>query len=86
MPSRTRTPVGAIGHVDRRSVLIPAGAVTRIDTEAQAVRVSVTQDEIKGARRFTTDSETAEHGYLSAVGDYYISLRRPLAPGPEAGR
>ncbi|MFD9339703.1 PRC-barrel domain containing protein [Streptomyces sp. NPDC060028] len=63
-----------------RSVLIPAGAVTRIDTQAQAVTVSATQEEIKAAPRFTTDSETADHHYLSAVGDYYVSLRRPLAP------
>ncbi|WP_407836312.1 PRC-barrel domain containing protein [Streptomyces sp. DSM 116496] len=41
-----------------KSVLIPAGALTRIDTEAQAVRVSATQEEIKAAPRFTTDSET----------------------------
>ncbi|MGW6688578.1 PRC-barrel domain containing protein [Streptomyces sp. NPDC054961] len=63
-----------------KSVLIPAGAVTGIDTEARTVTVSGTQEEIKAAPRFTTDSETAEHGYLSAVGDYYLSLRRPLAP------
>ncbi|MCX5403065.1 PRC-barrel domain containing protein [Streptomyces sp. NBC_00335] len=69
-----------------KSVLIPAGAVTRIDAEVQAVRVSATQEEIKAAPRFTTDSETAEHDYLSAVGDYYVSLRRPFAPGSDAGR
>ncbi|MFD3699840.1 PRC-barrel domain containing protein [Streptomyces sp. NPDC058646] len=63
-----------------RSVLIPAGAIARIDTEAQAVTVSATQEEIKNAPRFTTDSETAEHDYLSAVGNYYVSLRPPLAP------
>ncbi|MFD3328768.1 PRC-barrel domain containing protein [Streptomyces sp. NPDC058701] len=63
-----------------RSVLIPAGAITRIDTEEQTVKVSATQDEIKAAPRFTTDSETADHDYLSAVGGYYVSLRRPLAP------
>ncbi|MEU9026310.1 PRC-barrel domain containing protein [Streptomyces sp. NPDC048383] len=63
-----------------RSVLIPAGAVTRIDTAARVVRVSATQEEIKAAPRFTTDSETGDHTYLSAVGDYYVSLRRPLAP------
>nr|WSX50764.1 PRC-barrel domain containing protein [Streptomyces sp. NBC_00974] len=63
-----------------KSVLIPAGAVTGIDAEARTVKVSATQEEIKAAPRFTTDSETAEPGYLSAVGDYYVSLRRPLAP------
>lgn len=28
----------------------------------------------------------ADHTYLSAVGDYYVSLRRPTAPGPDGGR
>ncbi|MER5730806.1 PRC-barrel domain containing protein [Streptomyces sp. NPDC002138] len=63
-----------------KSILIPAGTVTRIDTEAQTVTVPVTQEEIKAAPRFTTDSETADHDYLSTVGDYYVSLRHPLAP------
>lgn len=63
-----------------RSVLIPAGAITLIDTEAQAVKVSATQEDIKAAPRFTTDSETADHAYLSTVGDHYLSLRRPPAP------
>ncbi|MEU9220952.1 PRC-barrel domain containing protein [Streptomyces sp. NPDC048376] len=58
-----------------RSVLIPAGAVTGIDTEAQKVRVAPSRDEIKAAPRFATDSETADPGYLSGVGDYYLSLR-----------
>ncbi|WP_411103305.1 PRC-barrel domain containing protein [Streptomyces sp. cmx-4-9] len=63
-----------------RSVLIPAGVVTAIDTEARTVKVSVTQDEVKAAPRFTTDSETAEHAYLSAVGDYYLSLGHSARP------
>ncbi|WP_327306249.1 PRC-barrel domain containing protein [Streptomyces sp. NBC_01298] len=63
-----------------RSVLIPADAITHIDTAAQAVKVSATQEDIKAAPRFTTDSETADHTYLSAVGGYYASLRRPPAP------
>ncbi|MEW1691437.1 PRC-barrel domain containing protein [Streptomyces sp. NPDC091265] len=56
-----------------RSVLIPAGAVTAVDTEAQTVKVAPPREEIKSAPRFTTDSETADHDYLSAVGDYYLS-------------
>ncbi|MFD4689465.1 PRC-barrel domain containing protein [Streptomyces sp. NPDC058463] len=57
-----------------RSVLIPAGAITTIDTEAQMVKVAPSREEIKSAPRFTTDSETADHEYLSAVGAYYLSL------------
>lgn len=58
-----------------RSVLIPAGAVTAVDTRARTVRVAPSRDEIKAAPRFTTDRETADHGYLAQVGDYYLSLR-----------
>ncbi|ROQ60072.1 hypothetical protein EDD93_7491 [Streptomyces sp. 840.1] len=58
-----------------RSVLIPAGVVTAIDTEAQTVKVAPPREEIKAAPRFTTDSETADPDYLSAVGDYYLSLQ-----------
>ncbi|QEV43756.1 PRC-barrel domain containing protein [Streptomyces vinaceus] len=57
-----------------RSVLIPAGAVIGIDTEAQTVKVAPSREQIKAAPRFTTDSETADPSYLSAVGHYYLSL------------
>ncbi|MGW5847656.1 PRC-barrel domain containing protein [Streptomyces sp. NPDC055254] len=57
-----------------RSVLIPAGAVIAIDTEAQTVKVAPNREQIKAAPRFTTDSETADRDYLSTVGDYYVSL------------
>ncbi|MEV5680759.1 MULTISPECIES: PRC-barrel domain containing protein [unclassified Streptomyces] len=57
-----------------RSVLIPAGAVIAIDTQAQTVKVTPSREEIKAAPRFTIDSETADRDYLSAVGDYYLSL------------
>ncbi|MEU9146714.1 PRC-barrel domain containing protein [Streptomyces sp. NPDC048349] len=58
-----------------RSVLIPAGAVTAIDTGARTVKVAPSREQIKAAPRFTTDSDTADHTYLSAVGEYYLSLR-----------
>ncbi|WP_405192826.1 PRC-barrel domain containing protein [Streptomyces anulatus] len=58
-----------------RSVLIPAGSVTSIDTEEQKVKVALSREEIKSAPRFTTDSETADPNYLSEVGGYYLSLR-----------
>ncbi|MFF1410736.1 PRC-barrel domain containing protein [Streptomyces sp. NPDC058289] len=79
-PGRQHLVVDTGVWVFGKSVLIPAGAVTAIDTDARTVKVSGTQEEIKAAPRFTTDSETADDGYLSAVGDYYVALRRPLAP------
>ncbi|MEV6655361.1 PRC-barrel domain containing protein [Streptomyces sp. NPDC051219] len=61
-----------------KSVLIPAGAVTRIDTDTRTVTVARTREEIKAAPEFATDSETTDPTYLSAVGNYYFSLG--LAP------
>ncbi|MFF1737597.1 PRC-barrel domain containing protein [Streptomyces sp. NPDC058247] len=59
-----------------RSVLIPAGIVVAIDTGAQTVTVTHTRDEIKGAPRFTLDSQTTEPTYLTEVGNYYATLER----------
>lgn len=57
-----------------RSVLVPVGVVTGIDPEARRVTVSCTRAEVKAAPRFRTDSETMDHAYLAAVGDYYHGL------------
>lgn len=57
-----------------RSVVIPAGAVTRIDPDAGTVTVSASREEIKAAPSFTTDRETSDLPYLSTVGNYYFSL------------
>ncbi|MBT2389209.1 PRC-barrel domain containing protein [Streptomyces sp. ISL-1] len=57
-----------------KSVLIPAGAVTRIDSDARTVTVARTREEIKAAPQFTTDRETTHPTYLAAVGNYYFSL------------
>ncbi|MFD3936177.1 PRC-barrel domain containing protein [Streptomyces sp. NPDC058611] len=60
-PGRQHLVVDTGVWVFGRSVLIPAGAVTSIDTASQTVKVSATQEEVKAAPRFTTDSETADH-------------------------
>ncbi|MEU0743011.1 PRC-barrel domain-containing protein [Streptomyces sp. NPDC006134] len=57
-----------------RSVLVPVGAVTGIDTEARRITLSCTRAEVKAAPRFRTDSETMDRAYLTAVGDYYHGL------------
>ncbi|MGW9369585.1 PRC-barrel domain containing protein [Streptomyces xanthophaeus] len=73
-PGRQHLVVDTGVWVFGQSVLVPAGAVTVIDSEAQTVKVAPSREQIKGAPRFTTDSETADHRYLSAVGNYYLSL------------
>ncbi|CAM5675993.1 hypothetical protein SAVIM338S_07177 [Streptomyces avidinii] len=79
-PGRQHLVVDTGVWVFGRSVVVPAGAVTAIDTDAQTVKVSSTQEQIKAAPRFTTDSQTADDDYLSAVGNYYLTLQCPIAP------
>ncbi|MGC5040519.1 MULTISPECIES: PRC-barrel domain containing protein [unclassified Streptomyces] len=57
-----------------RSVLVPAGVVTGIDTQARKVTLACTRADAKAAPRFQTDSETRDQQYLRTVGDYYDRL------------
>lgn len=57
-----------------RSVLVPVGVVTRVDTDGHRVTLACTGSEVKAAPRFRTDSETRDRTYLSAVGAYFLSL------------
>ncbi|MFF3488806.1 PRC-barrel domain-containing protein [Streptomyces sp. NPDC002701] len=62
------------GWLFGRSVLIPVGLVTAVDPQAQEITVACTEDEVKAAPGFRTDSETLDPEYLAGVGDYYRSL------------
>jgi hypothetical protein len=57
-----------------KSVLIPAGVVTGIDTQARQVTLSCSKDEVKAAPLFRTDRETLDPEYLARVDDYYRGL------------
>jgi hypothetical protein len=57
-----------------RSVLVPVGVVTGVDTADGKITLSCTRGEVKAAPRFHTDSETMDQGYLASVGDYYHRL------------
>lgn len=57
-----------------RSVLVPVGVVTAVDTRGRRITLSCTGAEVKAAPRFTTDSETRDPAYLATVGDYYHRL------------
>ncbi|MFJ8199236.1 PRC-barrel domain containing protein [Streptomyces sp. NPDC096152] len=64
-----------------RSVLVPVGVVTGIDTDDRKVEVACSRGEIKAAPRFRIDSETMDPDYLTRVGEYYHSLPpRTAAP------
>ncbi|MEU0075947.1 PRC-barrel domain containing protein [Streptomyces sp. NPDC006332] len=57
-----------------RSLLVPVGVVTGVDTESRRISLSCTRGEVKAAPRFQTDSETMDAAYLASVGDYYHRL------------
>lgn len=57
-----------------RSVLVPVGVVTRVDTDGRRITLACTGAEVKAAPRFRTDSETTDRAYLETVGAYYLGL------------
>ncbi|MFF8540869.1 PRC-barrel domain containing protein [Streptomyces werraensis] len=63
-----------------RSLLVPVGVITSVDTAERKLTVSCTRAALKAAPRFRTDSETMDRGYLTAVGDYYRGLPREERP------
>ncbi|MEU0684633.1 PRC-barrel domain containing protein [Streptomyces albogriseolus] len=63
-----------------RSLLVPVGVITTVDTAERRLTVSCTRAELKAAPRFRTDSETMDRAYLTAVGDYYRRLPREERP------
>lgn len=73
-PPRRHLVVDTGAWVFGRSLLIPAGTVTGIDTETRVITVGCTREEAKAAPRFTTDRETLDPEYLSVVGAYYAAL------------
>jgi hypothetical protein len=51
-------------------VMIPGGAITRIDAESETVHTELTKNEIKDAPEFDEDAYKTD-GYRSKLGDYY---------------
>lgn len=59
-----------------RRVLLPAGLVSHIDTEAETVRVACTKAEVKDSPPFESGKHDEDAQYMRSVGDYYSN--RPL--------
>jgi len=53
-----------------KKVLLPAGVVSRIDPDAEKVRVNRTKEQIKNAPEFD-DSLVRDESYRERVGSYY---------------
>ncbi|MGW0391281.1 PRC-barrel domain containing protein [Streptomyces sp. NPDC003042] len=58
-----------------RRVVIPAGVISRVDTEAGVVRLSCTRDEVKDSPEFAKDQDEDESTFVKLVGKYYASGR-----------
>jgi len=53
-----------------KKVMLPAGVITRIDTQSERVDVNRTKDQIKDAPEFD-DSLTRDESYRRELGSYY---------------
>ncbi|MFF1556336.1 PRC-barrel domain-containing protein [Streptomyces sp. NPDC058279] len=54
-----------------KEVLIPAGAVTRIDPDEKRVLVDLTKEQIENAPEFHRDKHLDDAGYHAQLGTYY---------------
>ncbi|MGC5346896.1 PRC-barrel domain-containing protein [Streptomyces sp. DT24] len=59
-----------------KEVLLPAGTVTRVDTDEEKIYVDLTKDQIKEAPEFDKDKHLGDTGYHEQVGGYYGRHRR----------
>jgi hypothetical protein len=54
-----------------RHVLLPAGTVTRIDSDHMTVHVGRTKEQIKGSPEYDPDTMRGNVGYRDTLGRYY---------------
>ena len=59
-----------------RKVVIPAGAIERIDLEAKTITVRLTKDQIKNSPELTEMTDYRSDAYRSSLGSYYDPLVR----------
>ncbi|MGW0364482.1 PRC-barrel domain containing protein [Streptomyces sp. NPDC002990] len=54
-----------------KEILLPAGAITKVDVEEEKVYVDLTKDQIKNAPEFHRDKHLGDAGYREELGTYY---------------
>jgi hypothetical protein len=54
-----------------KEVMIPAGAVTRVDPAEETVHIGLTKEQIKGAPEFHRRDHYSDSGYRENLGTYY---------------
>src|SRR5262245_12680742 len=59
-----------------RKVVIPAGAIDRVDTDQKHVHVDMTKDQIKSSPEYDPDAGWPNEGHRTELEDYYSSEMR----------
>ncbi|CAM5238447.1 hypothetical protein SCYAM73S_05652 [Streptomyces cyaneofuscatus] len=59
-----------------KHVLLPAGTVSRIDTDDQKVYIDLTKEQIKDAPEFDKDKHVGDADFHRTTGEYYGRHRR----------
>jgi hypothetical protein len=54
-----------------KQVMIPAGAIERIDLEGRTVHVGLTKDQIKASPEFDGEIRSEDQAYRERIGAYY---------------
>ena len=67
-----------------RKVILPAGKIDAIDTEARTVRVAATKDQIRDAPAYDDENLDEEEQHLRALSRYWGGAPQPGTP-PGAG-
>lgn len=57
-----------------KHIVLPAGTISRVDTDEQKVYVDRSKDEIKSAPEFDKGHHAPEPAYYAKVGEYYGRL------------
>jgi len=58
-----------------RKVVVPAGAIERVDADNSTVRVGLTKDQIKSSPEFDAQRGWRNEEYRNRLGEYYAGRR-----------
>jgi hypothetical protein len=58
-----------------RKVVVPAGAIDRVDRDDSTVHVALTKDQIKSSPEFDPERGWRDEEYRSRLGEYYAGRR-----------
>jgi hypothetical protein len=68
-----------------RKVVIPAGAISRVDLDKELVMLDLTKQQIKDSPDFDPDIGWDDSEYRGRLGEYYEPFFRPIRTGGARG-